>query len=133
MYTTPSSAAAADFLLRLRYLLPNIENIHTDNGSEFAKYFDAACRYLKLPRYDSRVKTPKDNARLERFNRTLREEFIDLGNLETNTTVFNRSLTDWLIEYNFHRPHQALGYLTPMAHAEQTAGVVPMYPNSTQS
>ncbi len=133
MYRSHSSATAADFLLRLRYLLPNIENIHTDNGSEFAKYFDAACTYLKLPRYYSRVKTPKDNARLERFNRTLREEFIDLGHATEHVAEFNRELLAWLIEYNFHRPHQTLGYLTPMAYAEQTSGVVPMYPNSTGS
>jgi len=133
MYTTHSSSAAADFLLRLRYLLPSIQHIHTDNGSEFAKYFDQACTYLKLPRYYSRVKTPKDNARLERFNRTLREEFIDLGFATEQVGAFNRDLLDWLIEYNFHRPHQTLGYLTPMAYAEQTTGVVPMYPNSTGS
>lgn len=130
MYSSHSSAAAADFLLRLRYLLPAIQNVHTDNGSEFARYFDAACVYLNLPRYYSRVKIPKDNARLERFNRTLRKEFIDLGNMETNTAAFNRSLTDWLVEYNFRRPHQALGYATPMAYAE-SSGVAPMSPNRT--
>ncbi len=131
MYASHSSAAATDFLLRLRYLVPSVRNVHTDNGSEFAKYFDRACSYLGLPRYYSRVKTPKDNARLERFNRTLREEFIDLGNATEEAPVFNRLLAEWLVEYNFKRPHQALGYLTPMAYAGQTAGVVPMYPNST--
>ncbi len=132
MYTSHSSTAAADFLLRLRHLIPAMTNVHTDNGSEFAKYFDQACTYLGLPRYYSRTKTPKDNARLERFNRTLREEFIDFGYATTVVADFNADLLQWLEHYNFERPHQTLGYLTPMAYAEQTAGVVPMYANSTR-
>ncbi|MCM8818938.1 MAG: integrase core domain-containing protein, partial [Candidatus Omnitrophica bacterium] len=27
---------------------------------------------------------------------------------------FNSLLGEWLIEYNFNRPHQSLGYLTPI-------------------
>ncbi|MBU0546266.1 DDE-type integrase/transposase/recombinase [Patescibacteria group bacterium] len=72
MYTTHSSKNAADFLHRLHYLLDGkIENIQTDNGSEFKKCFDQALTRLEIPHYHSRVKTPKDNAVNERFNRTL--------------------------------------------------------------
>ncbi|MBI4209443.1 MAG: transposase, partial [Deltaproteobacteria bacterium] len=39
--------------------------------------------------------------------------------------------TEWLIEYNFHRPHQALGYQTPIAFHYQHHKVLPMYPSST--
>jgi transposase InsO family protein len=28
--------------------------------------------------------------------------------------MLNRHLTDWLVEYNFNRPHQSLGYATPI-------------------
>ncbi|MBI4209435.1 MAG: transposase, partial [Deltaproteobacteria bacterium] len=41
--------------------------------------------------------------------------------------------TEWLIEYNFHRPHQALGYQTPIAFHYQHHKVLPMYPSSTVS
>jgi transposase InsO family protein len=37
-----------------------------------------------------------------------------MGNTTPDTDEFNRRLTEWLIEYNFRRPHQALGYSTPI-------------------
>jgi len=50
MYTTHSSASAKDFLYRLYYLLDGkIENIQTDNGSEFKKHFDTALTTLNIP------------------------------------------------------------------------------------
>jgi transposase len=56
MYTTHSSASARDFLYRLHLLLDGkIENIQTDNGSEFHKHFETACQELKLSHYWSRV------------------------------------------------------------------------------
>jgi transposase InsO family protein len=134
MYTTHSSTSARDFLYRLHMLLDRkIENIQTDNGSEFHKHFETACEDLSLPHYWSRVKTPKDNAVNERFNRTLQDEFISLGGMTTDTAVFNRRLTDWLVEYNFSRPHQALGYLPPINFSFKYHKVLPMYPSSTRS
>ncbi len=132
MYTTHSSYNAKDFLHRLHYLLDGkIENIQTDNGSEFKKYFDEACVKLELPHYYSRVKTPKDNAVNERFNRTLEEEFIQMGHLTADVSVFNRQLTEWLVEYNFHRPHQTLGYESPMGFHFKYHKVLPMSSSST--
>ncbi len=134
MYQTHSSATSEDFLHRLHYLLDGqIQNVQTDNGSEFHKHFDAACDRLGLAHYWSRVKTPKDNAVNERFNRTLQEEFIQLGNLRSDTTQFNRLLTDWLVEYNFRRPHQALRYMPPMNFVYKYHRVLPMYPSHTST
>jgi len=42
--------------------------------------------------------------RNERFNRTLREEFLEAGNAYDDPDVFNRGLTAWLVEYTAHRP-----------------------------
>jgi transposase InsO family protein len=128
MYKSKSSYNAADFLNRLCYLMDgNIENIQTDNGSEFEKYFRHACDTLNLSRYYSRVNTPKDNPVNERFNRTIQDEFVNLGNFTSEPVMFNRKLTDWLIEYNFHRPHEALDYDTPI----NMTHVSPMYPSDT--
>lgn len=133
MYTTHSSYNARDFLNRLHYLLNGkIENIQTDNGSEFKKYFEKTCSQLNIPQYYSRIKTPKDNAVCERFNRTLKEEFIQLGNMTDDTVLFNRRLTEWLIEYNFKRPHQTLGYMSPINFSYKYHKVLPMYPSNTQ-
>jgi transposase InsO family protein len=132
MYPGHGSAYAADFLKRMYYLLDGkIENIQTDNGSEFAKYFEKAAQSLNLTHYYSRVKTPKDNPFDERFNRTLEDEFIDLGHLTNDCAIFNRELTEWLVEYNFNRPHQSLNYLTPIQFESNYSKVLPMYPSST--
>ena len=132
MYPGHGSAYAADFLKRIHYLLDGkIENIQTDNGSEFAKYFERAVEQLGFGRYYSRVKTPKDNPFDERFNRTLQDEFIALGHLTSDCGIFNKELTEWLVEYNFHRPHQTLQYLTPIQFTNQYLKVLPMYPSST--
>lgn len=132
MYTTHSSSNARDFLYRLHYLLDGkIENIQTDNGSEFKKHFDKALTRLAIPHYHSRVKTPKDNPTNERFNRTVEEEFIQMGNLTEDTRLFNARLTDWLVEYNYKRPHQTLGYMSPINFHFKFHKVLPMYPSST--
>ncbi|MFH1632136.1 MAG: DDE-type integrase/transposase/recombinase, partial [bacterium] len=102
MYTTHSSASARDFLYRTYFLLDGkITNVQTDNGSEFHKHFDKACRDLGMDHYWSRAKTPKDNPVNERFNRTLQDEFVALGNMTDNCSLFNKRLTEWLVEYNF--------------------------------
>lgn len=132
MYTTHSSYNSRDFLYRLYYLLDGkIENIQTDNGSEFKKYFDQGCEKLKIPHYHSRVKTPKDNPVNERFNRTLQEEFVDMGNMTDDIKVFNQKLTEWLVHYNFGRPHQSLDYMPPINFTFKYHKVLPMYPSST--
>ena len=131
MYKSANSYNAADFLNRLLYLVDGkIENIQTDNGSEFEKYFNQGCQKLKLERYYSRPRTPKDNPVNERFNRILQDEFINLGNFNSDPEEFNRNLTEWLIEYNFKRPHQTLNYETPI-NFNNSIKVLPMYSSST--
>jgi hypothetical protein len=72
VYPTKSSLSAFDFLMRLQMLTDGkIAAILSDTGSEFLKYFDQACTKLKIIHLYTRVKTPKDNAVDERFNRTI--------------------------------------------------------------
>ena len=130
-YKTHSSYNAADFLLRLNYLFQDkIENVQTDNGSEFAKYFERGCQYLGIEHYFSRTRTPKDNACVERFNRTLKEQFLP-GNFTPDIPLANQQLTEWLVHNDFERPHQSLGYLTPIEFHQKYHKVLPMYPSRT--
>lgn len=132
MYSSQASTSSEDFLRRLHFLLQGkIQNIQTDNGSEFRGAFDRGCERLNIPHYVSRVHTPKDNAVNERFNRTLQDEFLKLGNMTNDCELFNKKLTEWLIEYNYLRPHQTLGYEPPMNFHYQNHNVLPMYPSST--
>lgn len=121
LYKGHSSKYAADFLKRLDYLTEGaIINLHHDNGSEFEKDFKIACQKLSLPQWYSRPHTPKDNSVLERFNRSIQEEFVDLLDIDfEDVEEFNRLLTDWLIEYNSVRPHETLDYLTPLEYIDQ--------------
>jgi len=132
MYIKHSSLTTQDFLLRLYYLLDgNMLNAQTDNGAEFIKYFDKTCHNLKLNRYFSRVSTSQDNGTNERFNRTLQDEFIRLGNMIDDVELFNQKLATWLVEYNFNRPHQSLDYLTPIEFAQKYGKVSEMWSSST--
>ncbi len=139
MYKSKSSRSATDFLYRLRYLVnQSIENLQTDNGSEFAWEFERATAKLGIQRYFSRVKTPKDNPEIERFNQTLEYEWLYNFNLSLDPEELNPRLTEWLIEYNFNRPHQSLGYLAPIEYIEKEFAkiccpVLPMWSASTAS
>ena len=120
-YRSHSSTAAADFLDRLEYLVGknNMAIILTDNGSEFQKSFDQACKRKKIQRYYSRVMTPKDNPEVERLIKTLIYEWLNDGKCSPDLQRFNRSISDWLIIYNTIRPHEKLNYLTPLQYAEK--------------
>jgi len=140
MYKNHSSYSGRDFLLRLYFLLENrLFYLHSDNGSEFHKHFEDACKALKITHYFSRPRTPKDCAEIERFNRTLEEEFLQMGNYIDDLEIFNPLLTEWLVEYNFNRPHRSLDMLTPMEFLEmkqqqkKTGKVLPMYSTHTFS
>ena len=135
LYSTHTSRNAKDFLTRLVYLTDKkVINLHTDNGSEFKKEFEEACHELGIPQWYSRPHTPKDNAVLERFNRTIQEEFITMSDSDILfVREFNESLTDWLIEYNFHRPHKTLDYKTPIQYLDEYyQKELPMYSSPTE-
>ena len=137
LYTTHTSRNAADFLMRLEYVTDKqVVNIHHDNGSEFAKEFQEACQRRHIEQWYSRPRTPKDNPVLERFNRTIQEEFVELTEADlADTQLFNKLLLDWLIDYNALRPHQTLDYLTPLQYLEKHHhnNVLPMSPSLTLS
>lgn len=137
LYTTHSSKGAKDFLLRLQYLTDKrIINLHHDNGSEFKKDFEKTCTDLNLPQWYSRPYTPKDNPVLERFNRTIQEEFVNYADVDPyDVADFNLKLLDFLIEYNSVRPHQTLAYLTPLEYIDShiREEVLPMYSSSTKA
>ena len=121
MYTTHSSNTTKDLFIRLYAVVHgNILNTCQDNGSEFEKHFAALLASMNIPQYFSRVKTPKDNPFVERFNGTLKQEFLRMGNWTDDINDFNRRLNQWLLKYNCYRPHQSFNYLTPFQYHYQT-------------
>jgi len=138
VYRTKASLNAFDFLMRLNLIVDGkIAAILSDNGGEWKKYFEAACQRLNIVHIWTRFKTPKDNSINERFNRTLQEEFMATEEyfeeylLEKDLIQANQALTEWLVFYNFKRPHQTLNYQTPIDYTYYTRQVSAMYPAGT--
>ena len=78
----------------------------TDNGSDFMKHFDEEIRRLHKNHWHTYPKTPKMNAHVERFNRTIQEEFIDYHvELLITPDEFDHRLIPLLIWYNAERSH----------------------------
>jgi transposase InsO family protein len=97
--------------------------IQTDNGSEFMKDFHSECEKRNIQHYFTYPCTPKMNAFIERFNRTLEEEFI-MWNRRYMQDVssfnkLNEKLQEYVIYYNTIRPHSSLGYLSPVAYTRK--------------
>jgi len=53
------------------------KRIQTDNGSEFEKHFRTYVRKNNIVHFNSYPRRPKENAYVERFNRTLKEQYIN--------------------------------------------------------
>jgi transposase InsO family protein len=116
-YTNHSSAAAADFLGKLIAVSPfPVTEIQSDNGSEFAHLFHDACAKQDIRHYHTYPRCPKMNGTVERFNRTLSEEFVQhhLTLLKEDISAFNEKLIDYLLWYNGERPHESLFLKSPL-------------------
>jgi transposase InsO family protein len=116
-YNNPSSASATDFLKKLREVAPfTIIRLQTDNGSEFDKHFRQYVEGNQLIHFHTYPRSPKMNAHIERFNRTIQEEFANWHKetLAYDLVAFNKALMDWLLWYNTERPHEALHLLSPL-------------------
>jgi transposase InsO family protein len=108
--TSHASLAAKEFFDYCRKVFPfEFVYVLTDNGSEFKKHFSEALKQLHLTHYHTYPKTPKMNAHVERFNRTIQEEFADYRNhlLLNHISRFNQELMEWLVWYNTKRVHHA--------------------------
>lgn len=59
---------------------------------------------------------PRINGCVERYNRTIQEEFIDqnLDSLLVDKIDFNHKLADYLIWYNSRRVHKSLNLKSPL-------------------
>lgn len=91
-----------------------VATTNTDNGSENQKEFEQVLEHDKVVHFYSRTSTPTDNPRVERSHLTDEIEFYQQGNIYSTFKEQKQALEKWNHVYNFIRPHQALGYLTPI-------------------
>ncbi|MCM8750711.1 integrase core domain-containing protein, partial [Thermomicrobiaceae bacterium CFH 74404] len=89
----------------------------SDNGSEFEAGFAKLLKQHGIQRWYTYPNSPKMNAHVERFNRTVQESFVDYHEdlLFTDLALFNQKLADWLVFYNAQRPHHRLGQKPPLS------------------
>ncbi|MDP3989079.1 MAG: integrase core domain-containing protein [bacterium] len=92
----------------------NVACENTDNGSENNKEMRATLQKENVFHFYSNIGTPTDNPRVERSHLTDEVEFYQKGGLKKSFEEQKEALAEWETFYNFKRPHQALGYLTPM-------------------
>jgi hypothetical protein len=103
-----------------------IRAVQVDGGSEFAAEFEQACQQRGLRLFVLPPRSPKLNGAVERAQRTHTQEFYEVNDCSLEMAALNRELRQWKKTYNTVRPHQSLGYLTPLQflqqwHSERTA------------
>ena len=115
-YKKHDSASAKDFFRKLRIAFPyKIKSVQTDNGSEFHKFFRDYLKEKKTIHYWNYPGQPYKNGHIEKYNRTIQEEFVDWNEiLLENPNEFNKKLMDWLIWYNTKRYHWSLDLQSPV-------------------
>jgi putative transposase len=116
IYKSGSSNCARDFLDKLLNVAPfSISRIQTDNGHEFLKHFVEACQKKNLIHYFNYPRHPQSNAHLERFNRTIQEQFAYWHTDELDEpAIINHYLMAYLLWYNTEKPHRSIGKLPPL-------------------
>ena len=91
--------------------------IRVDNGPEFiSKVFKGWCKEHDIFIKYIEPGSPTQNAYIERFNRTFREDILDAYMFESlqDARILSR---DWQEDYNLNHPHKSLGGLSPKLYA----------------
>ena len=117
-YRERTSGNTVDFFQKLVHVYPlPIQEVQTDNGSEFLGEFEAHLAQNQIPQHFTYPRCPKVNGCIERYQRTLSEEFLQVHEFAVRQPrQFHLLLADYLIFYNCERAHQALALQTPMAY-----------------
>ena len=127
-YKRLTSENMTDFYFKFKDVYPGkIKMWQSDNGSENLGLFDAQLKKDNIPHYFIYPRCPKIDTFIERYNRTLQDEFID-PNLDTihDKGVFGHKLSDYIIYYNSQRPHHSLGLKSPLQYFIQEGGMSQM-------
>jgi transposase InsO family protein len=117
---------AAAFLHRARAWYAGIgitiERILSDNGACYRSHdWAAACAQLHIIHKRTRPYRPQTNGKVERFHRTLADEWA-YARPYTSETQRRAALEPWLHTYNNHRGHTALGGRPPASRVTNLPG-----------
>ena len=104
-----------------RYGVPS--EVLTDNGGQFTGrhnrpqpvevLFERICRENGITQRRTKPRSPTTTGKIERFHRTLREEFLNHVAPFESPSAAQEAVDAWVSGYNQQRPHQALDMATP--------------------
>ena len=134
-YKRLTSENMTDFYFKLKEVYPGkIKMWQSDNGPENQGLFDAQLKKDNIPHYFIYPRCPKIDTFIERYNRTLQDEFIDPNlYLIHNKGVFGHKLSDYIVYYNSQRPHHSLNLKSPLQYFMDEGGMSQMSLTYTNS
>ena len=89
------------------------QRIRVDNGPEFISLeLSEWCRIQQVELQYIQPGKPMQNGYIERFNRTFRQDVLD-AHLFSGIDQVRIIAEKWMDDYNYSRPHEALGGITP--------------------
>ena len=88
--------------------------LHSDQGSQYtSKAFVEFCESVNVTQSMSKAGYPYDNAPMERYFNTLKNDFINQHEYRTEDELYKAVEEFAYVTYNHVRPHSYNGYLTP--------------------
>ena len=98
---------------------PLPRQIRVDNGPELiSAKLVAWCEQHHVHLHHIQPGKPTQNAYIERFNRSFRNEVLN-AHLFTSLNQVREVVYEWMTSYNEERPHQSLGNLPPSVFRQQ--------------
>ncbi|WP_114950148.1 IS481 family transposase [Trueperella pyogenes] len=98
-----------------------VSEVMTDNGSCYRSRAFAAALGPEVKHRRTRPYRPQTNGKVERFNRTMTEEWAYAETYESDAARV-ATYDAWLHHYNHHRPHTGIGGLTPSERVHNLTG-----------
>ena len=87
--------------------------IRVDNGPEFiSNKLDSWCKDHKIDLVFIQPGKPMQNGYVERCNGNIRRELLNAYVFRSLTEVREKA-EEWMVDYNYNRPHQALNFKAP--------------------
>ncbi|MCZ7671739.1 MAG: IS3 family transposase [Chloroflexi bacterium] len=101
-------------LQRAREKFPHAKpRVISDNGPQFvARDFKHFIRLCEMTHVRTSPYYPQSNGKIERWHQTLKQECIRPGS-PLSPADANRIVATFVAQYNHHRLHSAIGYITP--------------------
>lgn len=116
----PTCAAfLADALAFFAQLGIDVERVMTDNAKNYVVSRDFQAALGDRAHKRIRPYRPQTNGKVERFNRTLLDEWAYVRAYDTNTERLE-TLQPWVTDYNWQRAHSALGNRPPVSRLPST-------------